>query len=835
MILAEVILPLPVQSNYSYIVRPEQIPYALAGKRVLVPFGKSKIYTGVIKRVYQVEGYDDAPQLRDIQEITDEYPIIFDLQFRLFEWIAFYYMCTEGEVLKAALPIGLKPKSNLYVYLADEVSDIDELLHPDIEQTLFGVEKNYDRYDEREIMLLEALLNQNEMSEDAVGELWDTETPSPKLKKMQEKGLIRLKQKVIETYKPKTRSFIKVSPAYQTEAQMNVAFEALKRAHAQENLFMRLVSAHLKGELLPKSETLKALKTSDSVFKGLVEKGFAMEEQLELERLPILENSSPLREITLNEYQEQCYKEIKASFDENPTKPVLLHGVTGSGKTHVYTHLIKEYLQKGMQVLYLLPEISVTQQIIGRVKRELGSTVGVYHSRFNDNERVEIWHKVCTHQYNVVIGVRSAVFLPFENLGLIIVDEEHDRSFKQDEPAPRYNARDLAIWLSTVCKAPILLGSATPSFETYHNAITGKYTLVELKKRAIAAQLPEVKLVDMKEQTKKKLLKGIFSSDLYFAMKETLEKGEQVILFQNRRGYSPFLICTNCGHVPECVNCDISLTFHKHQNYAKCHYCGHTEELNLECPSCGNMTLKKQGAGTERIEEQVQELFPEFKVERMDLDTTRGKNKFQQLIQRLENKEIDVLVGTQMVSKGLDFENVTLVGIVNADNSLSYPDFRVYETAYQTLTQVSGRAGRSKRKGRVIIQTMQPNNQVLTSITQEYEKFYNLSIASREELRYPPFTRLIRLEMQHAEEAFIMQEGERLRSFLAPVFGDSLLGPDFMGIPRIRNIYRMQCLIKINKKASPQKIRQALIQVIEQYYHAAPTKTMRIFIDIDPY
>ncbi|MFN0200568.1 MAG: primosomal protein N', partial [Bacteroidia bacterium] len=598
MLLAEVILPLPVQSNYSYRIKEEQAQIAAEGKRVLAPFGRNKTYTGVIKRLYEGEDTDENRRLREVIDISDEYPILFSLQFRLFEWIAFYYMCTEGEVLKAALPIGLKPKSNQYIVLADEVSDIDELLAPEIEQTLFGEEKHYDaKFDDKEITLLMALFERGEIFVEEVAEIWEIENVTPRLKKMQEKGIIRIKQKMEEKYKPKTRSYLHLREEYKNEEKLQAVFHALQRAPAQENLLLRIVSDYFQGKAAPKNETLKELKISPAAAQSLIDKGIIEEKSVQVERMPILENTEPLREITLNAPQQVVYDEIMTSFTENVHKPVLLHGITGSGKTHVYTTLMKEYLKEGKQILYLLPEISITQQIIQRVKRELGNTVGVYHSRFNDNERVEIWHKVCTRQYDVVIGVRSAIFLPFENLGLIIVDEEHDRSFKQDDPSPRYNARDLAIWLARAANCPILLGSATPSFETYHNALTGKYQLVELMQRAVAAQLPEMHIVDMRVETKQKTLKGVFSSVLRSAMQTALEKGEQVILFQNRRGYSPYLQCSTCGHIPQCVNCDISLTYHKDKNYAKCHYCAHSENLDSQCPECGNHSLKKQGAG----------------------------------------------------------------------------------------------------------------------------------------------------------------------------------------------------------------------------------------------
>lgn len=815
--LAEIILPLAVKSNYSYKLQPSQVADAAVGKRVYVQFGRGKIYTGVIKRVWDEINPENPEKMKFVEEIIDEAPIIFDAQFKMMEWMAFYYMCTEGEVLKAALPIGLKPQSNQFVQMAEEDANWEEWIT-----------------DDKEYLLLEALATQPELSTIEVGDIWGVQNPLPRIKKMEERGWVRIIQRVETTYQPKTKTYLALTPLLiHDETALHKALDSLSRSHQQENLLLHVLSRHLQQQIVPKSETIKQLNVSPAVVKALVEKGFLVEQHLEIDRLPDIV-SEPVQSMQLSKVQLPVFKDIQSSFQAHPAKPVLLYGITGSGKTLIYVHLIKEMILQGKQVLYLLPEISITQQIIDRVRREIGHRVGVYHSRFSNNERVEIWQKICNKQYDVVIGVRSAMFLPFENLGLIIVDEEHDRSFKQDNPAPRYNARDVAIWMGHSFKCNVLLGSATPSFETFYNAKSGKYHLVELKERAISAKLPTLETVDMRKELKDKSAKGVFSSVLMKATQEALIRGEQVILFQNRRGFSPYLLCTTCGHVPECVNCDISLTYHKQKDYVRCHYCGHTEYLHDKCPTCGNFTLKKQGIGTEKIEEEIKALFPAAVVERMDLDTTRGKTKFQRLIARLEAREIDILVGTQMVSKGLDFENVTLVGVVNADNLLSYPDFRVYEQAYQMLTQVSGRAGRSTKQGKVIIQTHQPDNQVLMMLTDDYDKFYDATVHQREELAYPPFNRLISIELHHPEQLFIEKEALRLNALFKPTFGDYLLGPDYATIPRVRNTYRMHFLLKLGKTFSLQKVREALIQCIELYYAQAPNKTLRIVMDVDP-
>ncbi len=816
--IAEVILPLPVKSNFHYLIKETQLAEAVVGKRVLVHFGKSKIYTGVIRAILEDHEIKlDLKKLKPLEEILDRSPILHEIQLQLFEWIAFYYMCTPGEVFKAALPAGLKPESSLRVEMEE------------------GLDWHQLALNDKEFVLMEALSIQPVLNFQEVAKLWEILNPSPRLKIMQTRGLIKLYQQVEAKYKAKYKKFLKLSEAYTDEEMLKSAFDSLNaRAVSQENLLMRVVSEYYKGKMVPKSETLKELGIGAQVAKVLVKKGFIVEEAVQIDRLELYGYKEHTKEIIFNEEQEGAIAEIRQYIQQDARKPVLLHGITGSGKTHLYIDLIKDTLAQGKQVLYLLPEITLTKQIIDRVKSELGNQVGIYHSRFNDNERVEIYQKVHKRAYEVVIGVRSAIFLPFEELGLIVVDEEHDHSFKQHEPSPRYNARDLAIYYSHLSACPIVLGSATPSFESYQNSLSGKYHLVELHKRAVAAQMPEIEIVDMRIQRKKRSMRSIFSSIMYKNLDEALKRGEQIILFQNRRGYSPYLICETCGHVPECVNCDISLTYHKEKKHLRCHYCGHTDFNLNACTECGNYTLRRAGIGTEKIEEAVKEVFPEARVERMDLDTTRSKMAFQNIITRFEDHQIDILVGTQMVSKGLDFENVTLVGVINADNSLTFPDFRAYENAYQLLTQVSGRAGRSKKKGHVLIQSLMPDNVVLNSIQKPYSDFFKAEISNRKQLGYPPFSRLIRIEFRHRDKQYIEQEALRLNNLLKPYFGANLLGPDYTLIARVRNLYRMQFIIKLSKALNSQKVRDTLGMLIKQYYEAAPQKTLRIIVDVDP-
>jgi primosomal protein N' (replication factor Y) len=817
-IVAEVILPLAVKSNFSYLAEKEQLPHLAVGKRVLVNFGRNKIYTGVIRRTYEELDPAILNKLKPIEEILDEHPVLYDEQLKLFEWMAFYYLCTPGEVLKAALPAGLKPESALRIRMRE------------------GLEWHHLDLSDKEYLLLEALEVQPVMDFKEVAQLWELLNPTPRLRSMQARGWVELYQEVETRYKPRFKAFLRLADAYTTEEKLREALDSLSRAPKQEDLLMRVVADFYQKKPSPKTETLKATQSNSGIAKALVEKGFLVEDQVQVDRLELYGYKEKPKHVKLNPEQQRALGEIKESLEQDRGKPILLHGITGSGKTHLYIELIKEVLEQKKQVLYLLPEITLTKQIIDRIKSEFGEQVGIYHSRFNDQERVEIWEKVRSRAYEVVIGVRSAIFLPFQELGMIVVDEEHDHSFKQTEPAPRYHARDVAVYYARTHNLPIILGSATPSFESYLNAHSGKYSKVEIFKRAIEASLPKIEIVDMRVERKDKNLMGMFSKRLYQAVHQNLQKGEQVILFQNRRGYAPFVVCQNCGYVPQCINCDISLTFHKSKDHLRCHYCGHTEYSMEKCPQCEHFSLRRAGIGTEKIEEKVQELFPEARVQRMDLDTTRSKMAFQNIISRFESKQIDILVGTQMVSKGLDFENVTLVGVINADNILSFPDFRAYEKAYQLLTQVSGRAGRSKKQGRVMIQTHMPDNMVLQTVEVHapFWGFFEKELAHRHELGYPPLARLIRIGLVHKDRQFLEQQSLKLDGLLRPYFGVNLLGPDYPLVSRVRNLYHMHFLLKFKKGLSPTRLRQLLQERIETYYQQAEKKTLRINLDVDP-
>lgn len=816
MLIAEVILPVPVRSNFDYKVPVELASYIEVGMRALVNFGKDKVYTGVIKALREVEDEEILGKLKRIQELPDDRPVLRAQQMALFEWMASYYFCTEGEVLKASLPAGLKLESEqIAEYLGN--SGWEDMDLSDLEHELMGL-----------------LRLRGQMTFDEIAKIWERQNPIPRLRKLQSLGLIRFDQRLREGYKAKTVPFLELADAFKSNEALNEVFGSLRNAPRQEEVLMLVAEQHLKGKPIRKKELRDRLDEPDSAIKALVDKGILAVLEVPVDRLEDLHYRQRKDSITLSAAQEEALAAIRTSFSEHPQKPVLLHGVTGSGKTHLYIEAIRDALAAGQEVLYLLPEIAITQQIIDKVKSEFGADVGVYHSRFNDAERVEIWQKVVMREYKIVIGVRSAIFLPFLDLGLIIVDEEHDQSFKQDEPSPRYQARDVAVYASRLFNCRVLLGSATPSFESFHNAREGRYTLVELKTRAINSLLPTIELVNMAEQNKKKLAKGYFSQPLLQQLKSTLERREQAILFQNRRGFVPWLTCQSCGTVPKCINCDISLTYHKGRKQLRCHYCGYTDDSFDKCGHCGSYEMRQIGIGTERIEEELQVQFPEARIARMDLDTTRTRHGFLKLIRSFEAHEIDILVGTQMVSKGLDFGNVTLVGVIDADLHLNFPEFRAHERAYQLLTQVSGRAGRSTKPGRVLIQTFKPSNTVLQHLQGDFGQFFDSEIRTRSALHYPPYSRLIRIELRHKNQSYLDSQAIELRNLLVEVFGDALLGPEYPSITRLRNEYRQVALLKLARKLSVPHVREVLKAKLDAYYRQAPNKTLRVMIDVDP-
>jgi primosomal protein N' (replication factor Y) len=784
--------------------------------RVAIPFGKTKVYTGI---VYQI--HDQAPigyETKSIDHILDEAPIITTFQLKHWEWLAKYYMCSLGEVIKAALPSAFLLESETIIKLSSE--------------------KNWDEtsLSDEEFLVFEALQHQSSLHINDVRSILDKKNVVSIIQKLFEKGIVEVEETVYEQYTPKLKRYIKLAAQYTSEENLRELLDTLSRAPKQRNVLMNLFM--LKSQSNKPISALilqKKSEASSATLKSLVDKNILDEYYIQHDRVEYLgEASSDIK--TLNEAQIKAYDEIKTSFSENDI--VLLHGVTSSGKTEIYVRLIEEMILAGKQVLYMLPEIALTTQLITRLQKYFGEKISVYHSKFSVNERVEVWNNVLSEKpkAQVVIGARSSLFLPFKNLGFIIVDEEHEPSFKQYSPAPRYNARDSAIVLAKFHNAKVLMGSATPSLESYHNAKMGKFGLVTIKKRFGNVLMPEIELVDIKEKSRKKLMTGHFSDRLLEEMREVLNNNEQVILFQNRRGYSPVVECTTCGVSPQCPNCDVSLTFHQHKNQLRCHYCGYNMAMMHSCIACGSETIDTKGFGTEQIEAELKSLFPNHKIARMDQDTTKGKNSYSKLIEALENEEIDILVGTQMLAKGLDFRNISLVGVMNADNLLNFPDFRAHERSFQLLQQVSGRAGRTKKRGKVLIQTYNPYHQILKQVSvNDYEGMYNEQIEERYNFKYPPFYRIIKIVFKDKNLTRVQKASMWFGQALELQFKENVLGPEPPPIGRIKNKYLINLLIKIPKSQSIEKTKIYITNVQRSFNSLKEFSSVRVNIDVDNY
>ena len=814
---ADVLLPLPIKGSFTYSI-PEALQYqAAVGKRVVVPFGKSRLYTGIVRAVH-----DNAPEkysAKDIALVLDDHAIVNSFQMEFWEWMAAYYMCNVGEVMQAALPSAFLISSETRIVLNDDLK---------IDPSSFT---------DREYLVFEALSLKNVLSYKDVADILGIKTIHPLLKDMFDKGIIGFYEELRESYKAKTETFIALAATYCDAKQLSAAFASLTKAAKQEDVLMQLVSLagkNLESFTISKKKFLKIEGVSVSGLQALIGKNIIVEEQREIGRLNAYDEATHDAK-GLNDDQRRAHSEIQEQFQKHEV--VLLHGVTGSGKTEIYIHLIEEQIKLGKQVLYLLPEIALTTQIIRRLQHVLGDEVGIYHSRYSMNERVEVWNKLQKKGgYQVVLGARSALFLPFDNLGLIIVDEEHESSFKQQEPAPRYHARDMAVVLGNKHKAKVLLGSATPSVDSYHNAIHEKYGLVKLEKRHGGIMMPEIFCADVQEEKRKKKMKSIFSSLLLSNMETALENREQIILFQNRRGFAPMLECNLCGHTPKCNKCDVSLTYHKALNLLKCHYCGYAEKKAISCAACGSVEVALVGFGTQKIEEEIALVFPKAKVGRMDWDTTRTKNAYQQIIGDFEDKSIDILVGTQMVSKGLDFDNVALVGVLNADQMLNFPDFRAHERAYQMMSQVSGRAGRKNKRGKVVIQTYSTDHNIIRYvIDSNYEALYHSEILLRRNFKYPPFYRLVGITVKHQSLDLV----NAAAAYFAGILKESLdeaevLGPEFPSIARIRGEYIKNILVKIPRNATTNKTKNTILFKIELFQITEPFKKCRLIIDVDP-
>lgn len=822
---ADLMLPVPIPKLFTYRIPRDMEEQIQVGSRVIVQFGSKKVLTGVVGKLHQQP--PRKYEARYILEVLDEQAVVNPLQIRLFHWIAEYYACTIGEVLNVALPSGLKLSSESKVQM-----------NPD-----FDFDEFEGSFNDKEYLLLEALKDKNTLTYFEIGKLFNEKNFYHTIKSLIRKQAVLIFEEVKEKYKPKKVKRIRLSDKYARDASsLEHLFNSLEKNPTQVDVilrYMQLLPTYqnpdandrgvLKSQL--KSENLSAASLSTLIKNGVLE-----EYEEVVSRFQIREGSDEGKRIALSKAQQTAKEQIMAHFESRDT--VLLHGVTGSGKTEIYIDLIQDALAGGSQVLYLLPEIALTTQIVYRLKKVFGSQMGIYHSKFSDNERVEVWQGILDGRYQLVVGVRSAVLLPFDNLGLIIVDEEHETSYKQFDPAPRYHARDVALVMAQFHHARTILGSATPSIESYYNATQGKYGLVSLFTRFGNAQLPEIELVDIKEERQKKTMREDFSSVLLQQMDAALNQQEQVIIFQNRRGYAPYILCEDCGHIPKCDQCDVSLTYHQFVYELRCHYCGYHEKLHMECEACGSTKLKTAGFGTEKLEEEIQLLLPESRVQRMDLDTTRKKNSYQQIIDAFARHELDILVGTQMVSKGLDFERVSLVGILDADRMIHYPDFRSHERTYQLITQVSGRSGRRDKVGKVIIQTNNLKQPILAKIVSgDYLGLFEEEIAERSSYYYPPFVRLIRITIRHQDKITCAKAAAYLTERLQKVLGPQrVLGPEEPLIARLRNQYLQQIMLKLEKNS--QKIQGYKKLLIEECNMLPKTKAFSktsTVIDVDPF
>jgi primosomal protein N' (replication factor Y) len=814
----DVILPFPLPRLFTYAVPDQLAADAQIGKRTVVQFGAKKYYTAIIKQLH-----DQKPQdyeVKEIISILDEHPVVSNEQLSFWEWVSDYYMCSLGEVMKAALPAGLKLESETRIYINHDFDNEASLT--DSEYVVFSLIQT-----KLEITLSEIAATTKKNCITLVKSLYD-------------KGAVYIEEKLKESFKAKKESFLKLTNQYNNESELNNFLDTLKRAPKQQVLIEHFI--HLSGifTALPLNEVSKqtlldSCEVTNSTLKSLIEKGVFEIYQKDISRLASGEDL--FKEPTqLNAPQIQALGEITHSFKSKDI--VLLHGITSSGKTEIYIHLINEQIKQGKQVLYILPEIAITAQIINRLRNYFGNTVGIYHSKFSDNERVEIWNNLNNSNlggYNIILGVRSSIYLPFKNLGLIIIDEEHENSFKQYDPAPRYNARDAAIVLARLWNAKVLLGSATPSYETYFNAQNDKYGLVKLTERYQGIELPRTIIVNTLAARKKGHMRSLFSNELLQQIEIALESDKQVILFQNRRGYAPFIECQACGWIPKCKHCDVTLTMHKYLNQMVCHYCGYALPNQHTCKECGSTDIQTVGYGTEKIEDELQIFFPKANIARMDLDSTRSKHGYENIIADFEAHRVDILVGTQMVTKGLDFENVSLVGILNADNMLFFPDFRAYERSFQLMSQVSGRAGRKGTQGLVVIQTSVPGNPVIQHVIKNsYEGMYIEQMAERKEFNYPPFHRLIKITLKHKESNTCSEAANTLATLLKKQLNTRVLGPDMPVIGRIQNLFLKNIIIKVEKEISIIKVKQFINQQITHLTNQPNFKNIHTVIDVDP-
>ena len=750
-----VILPLPLEGEFTYSVPDDLQAQVAVGVRVVVPLGKSKTYVALVTAVLDsmpepLLASGQADKVRPLHQVADDAPVVLDSQLELWRWIADYYMSPIGEVMKAALPSGMK----------------------------------------------------------------------------QEDG-----------YVPKTETWVSLAEPFRSEEALHLALDMLRRAPRQRDIMLTLIEMMPAADYsftLSRDELLNSSHSTPLAFRQLQERGILATYQREVGRLNRGGEPSPQNIKPLTPPQADAYNRLLVEMMGH--RVTLLHGVTSSGKTELYIHLIQRAIDRGEQVLYLLPEIALTVQITTRLQRVFGRRLGIYHSKYSDAERVEIWQKqLSASPYDVILGARSACLLPFQRLGLVIIDEEHENSFKQQDPAPRYHARSTAIMMAHMSDARVVLGTATPSVESYHNAMNGKYGLVELTQRYQGIELPRIEVVDIKDLRRRKMMNGPFSPQLLAAMRATFERGEQAILFQNRRGFAPMIECRECGWVPKCQNCDVSLTLHKNLNMLTCHYCGFTYPVPQKCPNCESTDLRGRGYGTEKIEDQVQTIFPDIKVARMDLDTTRTRTAYERLISDFSLGKTQLLIGTQMVTKGLDFDRVSLVGILDADAMLNYPDFRSYEHAFMMMAQVAGRAGRKGRQGLVILQTRNPELPVVGQVVaNDYAGFYRSLLAERRDFCYPPYFRLVYVYLKHRHDDLVSTAATELAGRMRQVFGKRVLGPDKPAVARVKQLHIRKIVLKVETAADYRRVRTALRTIQAQLMADKRYSQLQIYFDVDP-
>lgn len=818
----DVILPLPLAGSFTYRLPALCENGVQMGSRVVVQFGAKRYYTAIVLHKHEEEPQGDY-EIKEVVEVLDAAPIVLPLQLKLWQWIADYYMCSIGDVYKAALPSGLKMESETTVELNPSFI-ADAPLR------------------EKEQALLNALLLAPKQRVQQLLARSGLKSGMHLIKSLLDKGAITVDEALREGYKPKSEVHVRIAEAYRSEGALSEALQSLRRAVKQQQLLLRLIE--LAGceapDFMPRVELSRSLLLKESgmaaaVLNALIAKGIVEIYIVEVGRLVDAETSSVPSLSPLSVHQQRAFDEITCSWESHDV--CLLHGVTSSGKTEVYLHLINEQLQQGRQALFLVPEIALTQQMTERLRRAFGSRLGVYHSKFSDAERVEIWKRQLSDTpYDVILGVRSSVFLPFKNLGLVIVDEEHETTYKQQDPAPRYHARSVAVMLAAYHKGKTLLGTATPSVESYYNAQCGKYGLVQMTERYSQVQLPSIAVVDLKEEYRKKRMYGPFSTMLHDAMRDALKTGKQVILFQNRRGYAPMLECAACGWVPKCDRCDVSLTYHHNQHQLVCHYCGNVYTVPVKCPSCGGHALSKRGMGTERIEEEVRHHFPTARVARLDLDTTRSKHAYDKILTDFQEGRTDVLIGTQMISKGLDFDNVHVVGIMNADTMLNFPDFRSYERSFQLMAQVAGRAGRRGQQGQVILQTKGVELPVIQQVVaHDYMGLYTDQTAERQLFRYPPFCRLIYIYIKGRDEAEVTHAAEAMATAMRTCFADRVLGPEAPAVARVHALHIRKIMLKAELALGVARVRQCLIEIQQSLARQGLLQKVMLYYDVDPY